>query len=198
MNIGIDIDDTITNSSDTFIAYAKNYNKKKKIKHKIDNTCLDCQKSFGWNNDNKVEFYNKYLKKVLENTEPLISAVKVIKKIRNQDNKIFFITARNTTEIENIFELTTNWLLKKGFEYDKLIVNCTDKSKICEKYFIDIFIDDNYLNCKQVAEKLKIIVLQIETRYNRNDYDDSIYKMKNWKQIFEFIQNNIGEKNEQK
>ena len=33
MRIGIDIDDTITNSSDIFVEYAKQYNKEKNIQH---------------------------------------------------------------------------------------------------------------------------------------------------------------------
>ena len=44
MNIGIDINDTLTNSSQVFIKYARIYNKINKIKHVINTNELDQKK----------------------------------------------------------------------------------------------------------------------------------------------------------
>lgn len=70
MNIGFDIDDTITNSSEIFLKYAKEYNLIKNINYKINTKELDQTLAFGWNDENKTEFKNLYLKKILTETTP--------------------------------------------------------------------------------------------------------------------------------
>ena len=60
MNIGFDIDDTITNSSEVFIKYAKEYNQKKNKFYSIKNDELDQTLAFGWNDIDKEEFRKKY------------------------------------------------------------------------------------------------------------------------------------------
>lgn len=58
MRIGIDIDDTITNSCDKFVEYAKKYNKENNIQFDIDQTTLDPKKSYGWGKENTTDFLN--------------------------------------------------------------------------------------------------------------------------------------------
>ena len=60
LNIGIDIDDTITNSSEVFVKYAKIYNQIHNITYKINSCELDQSKAFGWSIDNQKEFANQY------------------------------------------------------------------------------------------------------------------------------------------
>ena len=69
ITIGLDLDDTISNSNELFIKYARLYNEKKKINFPIDETQWDLDKSFGWNDNNYKEFCEKYLKTLLNEAE---------------------------------------------------------------------------------------------------------------------------------
>ena len=63
MNVGIDIDDTITNSSEVFVKYARIYNKIHNITYKINTSEFDQNMVFGWSIDNQkicIFIFKKY------------------------------------------------------------------------------------------------------------------------------------------
>lgn len=192
MKIGIDIDDTITNSSDVFIEYAKKYNEENNIHYDIDNTTLDTKKSFGWNNQNQIEFAEKYLKKILQTVSSKSDSVEIINKLKKEGHEIYFITARKDKEINgNIFELTENWLKQNNYEYDLLITESKDKLGACIENSIDVFIDDSYSNCKLINDLMKIHVLLFTTRYNSNVKDDSLIRVKDWVEIYDYLNKEV-------
>lgn len=184
MTLGIDIDDTITNSSDIFIKYATIYNIEKNINHRININELNQDKAFGWIEDNKLEFRNKYLKKILSETKPKNNAIEVINKLKDKGYKICFITARNKDEISSIYNLTYNWLMENNIKFDKLIVNSTNKLKDCIVNNVDIFIDDNYSNCNNIFENLKIPVFMFNTRYNSKHLNLKFERVFDWNEIY--------------
>lgn len=184
MVIGIDIDDTITNSSDVFIEYAKLYNKNNNIKFEIDTRQLDQKKAFGWNKYNQKKFIKENLDKILSNAKPKNNCIYFINKLRDEGNKIYFITSRNNEELDNISDITKQWLINNNFHYDKLITNCFDKSKICKKYNVDIFIDDNVKNCKLVYSKIRKYVFLFNTNYNSSFNYNSIVRVYDWKELY--------------
>lgn len=186
MNIGIDIDDTITNSSDVFVKYAKEYNRLRNIDYQINTSELNHSLSFGWNEDNKKDFLNLYLKKILIEAVPNDDCVYVINELKRKGYKIFLITARNDTEIPNMYEFTRNWLLLNEINYDELYINCKNKLDVCIKNKIDIFVDDNYNTCKNINENSSIKVLIYSTRYNKT-IKTNFLRVENWKQILSFV-----------
>ena len=152
MNIGIDIDDTITNSSDVFVKYAQIYNETKNINYEINKYEIDKNKAFGWSKLNENEFQKKYLEKILTEAKPLDDSVKIINKLFNIGCNIFFISSRKDSEVNNVYDLTIKWLKKYNIKYTKLIVNSMNKLNDCISNDIDIFIDDNYENCKLIND----------------------------------------------
>ena len=192
MRIGIDIDDTITYSSDTFLEYAKKYNKEKKIDFEINDNTLDVKLSYGWNDKNLKEFLSKYLTTVLENTDPKEDAIEIINRLKRDGNQIYFITARGYKEIDgDMYEVTKKWLDKHKFKYDQLIINCKVKLEECIKNKIDVFIDDSYSHCKSIKEELNIPVYLFKTRYNIDIDDKSIKKVNNWFEIYECLEKEV-------
>ena len=183
MNIGIDIDDTITNSSEVFIKYARIYNKEHGIKHEINTSELDQNKAFGWTPENMRDFTFKYLKTILTEVIPNKDVIKTIKDIKKMGCKIYLITARKESEVSQMYILTKQWLIKNNIKFDKLIINCTDKLKECLKNNIMLFIDDNYLTCKKIHDSNKIRVLLYETNYNKKYIHSKLERVKNWKEI---------------
>lgn len=192
MRIGIDIDDTITYSSDTFLEYAKKYNKEKKIDFEINDNTLDVKLSYGWNDKNLKEFLSKYLTTVLENTDPKEDAIEIINRLKRDGNQIYFITARGYKEIDgDMYEVTKKWLDKHKFKYDQLIINSKVKLEECIKNKIDVFIDDSYSHCKSIKEELNIPVYLFKTRYNKDIDDKSIKKVNNWFEIYECLEKEV-------
>lgn len=186
MNIGFDIDDTITNSSEIFVKYAKEYNCLKNITFSIDENELDQTLAFGWNDENKIEFRKLYLKRVLNEATPNKDVINVINYLKKSGNKIFLITARSDYEISNMYKFTENWLLRNGINYDKLFVNCNDKLSICEKNKIDLFIDDNFNTCNNIYKNSKIKVLIYTTKYNKN-INTNFMRVFNWQEILSYV-----------
>lgn len=185
MRIGIDLDDTITNSSDVFVDYAKKYNSEMLITHEINTKKLNQKLAFGWNSNNQKKFRKKYLKDILINTKPNKDVVEVLDSIYKNSNEIFIITARNNNELNDMEAITKEWLKSYNIKYNKLIINCMDKAKTCAEEKINVFIDDNFEVCKMVYEKLKIPVFLYSTRYNLNKKLNGLFRVSNWKEISE-------------
>ena len=187
MNVGIDIDDTITNSSEVFVKYARIYNETHNITYKINTFELDQNKAFGWSIDNQKEFASQYLKQILKEATPNKDAVEVIKIIKKLGVNIFLITARKDSEISEMYEFTKEWLIDNGIEFDKLLVNCDDKLKECIDNDVKLFIDDNYFTCKKILDYEKIKVLLYETNYNKKYNESELVRVQNWNQILKVI-----------
>ena len=127
MNKRIDIDDTITNSSEVFVKYARIYNNEHNIIYKIDTSSLDQNKAFGWSKEEQKKFALQYLKQILKETIPNKDVVQVIKHLKKLGCNIYLITARNDSEIPGMYNFTKQWLIDNNIEFDKLIINSDDK-----------------------------------------------------------------------
>ncbi len=187
MTIGLDFDDTISNSSDTFVEYAKKYNRENGINYRINIDTLDQHKAFGWSTRQQKEFSNKYLKTILENVKPNKNAVEIINKLIDDGNKIIIITARCDDEVTDMEKLTKNWLSKYKIKYSELIVGSKSKEKICREKNIDVFIDDNINNCQEVYNELKIPTIIFSTRYNVSYNLPQIIRISKWDEIYPII-----------
>lgn len=197
MNIGFDLDDTITNSSELFVKYAIEYNNLKEITYPVNTNELNQTLAFGWNEKNKKEFIKLYLKKILTEATPNKDVIKVIKYLKKKGNKIYIITARNNSEISNMYEFTNKWLLTNRIDFDNLIINCKNKASICIKNHIDIFVDDNFTICDEVYKNSETKVMIYTTKYNKSIKTDFI-RVANWQEILLYITKFKKEKNMKK
>lgn len=199
MNIGIDIDDTISDTYNTMIPYAQKYtiedlkrsgdiNKKyETITHKY------IQFMHGWNEKEDLGFWDKYY-------EEMVSAVKVkpfareIMEKLHKDNKIIIITARWEKENKTIQPITLKWLKDNKIPYDKIIFDSHDKLKIAKENDIDLFIDDSIKNCKDVSEGgIKTFIM--DAMLNRTYSDEKITRVYSWPHIYQEYENILkGEK----
>ena len=182
MRIGIDIDDTITNTWEYLIPhYAKIFN--------LDEKKLS--KSMPYYNSVKdlisldeyykvlIPIHNKYTSEI-----PLKENVKeVIDKLYKLGHTIYFITSRGSS-YSNSYDLTKSYLDNHGIKYDKLYTFTKDKSDICVKENIDLFIDDSFKHCKNVKEK-GIEVLMFNTYYNKEHTE--FKHVHSWNEIYEYI-----------
>ena len=113
MKIGIDIDDTTFLTVKSVLKYADIYEEEISgiptnrnsfglIKNRYYLKAL-----YGWDDETKFNFFDKYYKNVLEECTMLPNADKTIKKLKEEGDTIYFVTARlmnikncDTEEIE--------------------------------------------------------------------------------------------------
>lgn len=182
MNIGIDIDDTITYTYETLVPiialrYGLNISKmfRKRPTYKVLETTLP-------NYDNFVINNFSTLAKMVPLKEGVVD---ILKRLKEQGHKIIFITARNYKEYNDPYLISKNYLDLNGIPYDKLIVNSLDKGKDCLLENIDIFIDDNVDNCKNV-NSVGVNTWQFDTIFAEKI--SGIDRVYSWEEVYNKIQ----------
>lgn len=187
MNIGIDIDDTISNTYETVIPYAQKY----QIEELHKSPILDRNGEFAthkytkalhnWNDEEENIFWEKYYLQMLPKVSAKALASESIKEL-SKHNKIYLITARWDTEQQEVEKITKKWLEDNEIIYDKLILNAGTKLESCQKYNIDIFIDDSFKNCKELAENgIKTFIMDSKT--NGKYDDEKITRVYSWPHV---------------
>ena len=182
MRIGVDIDDTITDSWECLIpTYSKMFNIDEKVLHNSmpyyssvkDLISLD-------------EYYKVMLPvydKIIPNVHLKDDVKDVIDKLYELGHTITFITSRGIDHT-NAYKVSKDYLDKYNIKYERIITGCSDKAEACEKENIDLFIDDSIKHCQSVSKK-GIDTLLFETYYNK-DYKD-IKHVASWNDIYDYI-----------
>lgn len=200
MVIGLDIDDTITDTFGVMFAYAEkftieNLKREIKVEHVDDVTNTDyVQAMHGWNNEDELKFFKKYYQTIVEKTTPYFLAVDIINKLKGEGHKIVLITARfDMTTDDGFFDVeaaTKKWLQKHGIHYDKLIINAQNKGEVAEQNNVDIFVDDSLKNCLSVASKgIKTFIM--DNRCNANSNSELVSRVYTWPHLEQEIRKEI-------
>ena len=189
MRIGIDIDDTTMITVKSMLKYADIYDVEVLGKSGTNGNMGLIQNRYylkalyGWNQEEKMDFFNKYYKNVLEECEFMPGAVDIIKKLKNEGNEIYFITAR----LIGIQNCDTETITKKSLQvipYDKLILHTPDKLKASKENNIDVFIEDSYDTCKELTEN-GIKSYLMTSKMNENIETGEIERVHNWTEVYE-------------
>lgn len=195
MVIGIDIDDTTVVTVESMVKYGDKYDtevlnreaKKDNLGRIKDRYYMKAL--YGWTEEEKFAFFDMYYKNVLEECYPLPNASEIINRLKQEGNKIIFITAR-LTNIKNCEteKITKETFRKYNIPYDKLIMNVDDKLKFCKENDVEVFIEDSYETCKNLQEN-GIKAYLMTTKMNRNIVDDKIERVSSWDEVYEKITN---------
>ena len=193
MNIGIDIDDTISETFEALLPYSQKYtieDLKRKSNININGNYtnhLYIENANGWNDTETKNFWKKYYGDILKEVNIKKFASEVINKLKKNGNKIYLITAR--WDIPNIStkQITENWLIKNNIMYDKLFMNASDKLQLVKENNIDLFIDDSYKNCKKVSENANTKVYMMTSMVNKDLDDKTIKRVFSWPEIDNLI-----------
>lgn len=115
-------------------------------------------------------------------------ADKVLQKLKEDGNNIYFITARLTNINNcNTKKITENTLKENNIPYDRLIINASDKLKVCKEEEIELFIEDSYDTCKELTENgIKIILMT--TKMNQQIESGNIPRVHNWDEVYEKVE----------
>ena len=163
MIIGIDVDDTLVSTSESFDRVIKKYN-------------IDFTKKFkdDWTEDEIKFIFDNYLEEILLDAEIKEGAKEVIDYLNNKNYKLIVITARSNKYKKNIKERTIEQLQKEGINISEFYFDEYEKSLLAQKLKLDLMIDDS----KYVYDNMK------------NDGIDCILfgdKIKTWNEVLEYI-----------
>lgn len=181
MKIGIDIDDTITNTYKILVSIAAE-------KYNLDaNEILERRPDYDelWNS---LPNFDAIRKEIFMKMAPIVplkeDVIEVLTKLKEQGNEIIFITARNSDEYDDPYQISYDYLVKNQVPFDKLYANVLDKGAKCVEENIDIFIDDDDTHCINVADK-NIKTLQFDSLKSIEMLD--IKRVYSWKEIYELL-----------
>ena len=193
MKIGIDIDDTTFLTVKSMLKYADKFEEEiSGIPTNRDSFGLIKNRYYlkalyGWDDKTKFDFFDKYYKNVLEECTMLPNADKIIKKLKEEGDIIYFVTAR----LMNIKNCDTEEITKKSLQdfdipYDSLNLHISDKLKFFKENQIDLCIEDSYETCRELTDNgIKSILMT--TKMNADINDTEITRVDNWDEIYEEI-----------
>lgn len=163
MVIGIDIDDTLVSSSESFELVKKKYN-------------IDFKKKFQdrWTQEERDFIFKDYLEEILINAPLKEGAKEVIDYLNSLGYKLVIITARNNKHCKNIEEFTIEFLKKENIKVSEIYFGQWKKSDLAKKLNLDLMIDDS----EYVYNNMK-----------KDNIDCILFgdKIKSWKEVLEYI-----------
>ena len=186
MRIGIDIDDTITNSTKVVKKYIEKYDSVYCNDKHLINNLNSIIRGFLADEDTK-RFFKDHSKEMGMEIEVKEHAKEIIDKLKEEGNQIYIITARSDKFYDNAQEFCEEYLKYNNINYDKLITAQTYKLEACKKEKIDLMIDDAVDTVESISkEGIKTILFNSETN---KDKKTNIKRVSNWLELYNEIHN---------
>ena len=182
MKIGIDIDDTITNTFDFLMPYIAEY-------FGIDKNYL-VQNSISYSNlpqeleGREKDFERIYCNNYIINAPVKADASKYINKIRDLGHNICIITARNNNIFNDAYDVSSRQLKQNNIHYDKLVCSF-DKQESFINEKIELLIDDSVDHCTK-ARSNGIDTLLFNSKENKKR-ETNLKRVDNWEDVYNYI-----------
>ena len=164
MKIGIDIDDTLVDTSKSFDSLIKKYNINFDKKYK-DN----------WTKEEKEFIFSNYLSEILIRAKIKEDAKEVLNYLYNKGYELIVITARSNKYCKNIEKFTKDMIQKENIKISKFYFGQNKKSDIAKQLNLDLMIDDSEYVCDNMKKENIDYIL----------FGD---KIKTWKEVLEYIE----------
>ena len=189
MRIGIDIDGVLTDIEqwqlDVGGKFFSRFNKSV-----LNKDGYEITKIFNVSDELDSQFWNEYLYEYVTKEPSRKYASEVIKKLKDDGNEIYIVTARyltdrNNEDGEKMRKIVVNWLAEQKIDYDEIIFSPEDKKENCKKYNIDIMIEDKVDNINKISSIIPVICFH--AGYNNECKGKNIYRVYNWYEIYNLI-----------
>lgn len=189
MRIGIDIDGVLTDIEQWQLDVGGKFFSKFN-KSVINKDGYEITEIFNVSNELDSQFWDEYLYEYVTKEPSRKYASEVIKKLKDDGNEIYIVTARyltdrNTADGKRMREIVVNWLKEQNIYYDEIIFSPEDKKENCKKYNIDIMIEDKVDNINKISSIIPVICFH--AGYNRECKGNNIYRVYNWYDIYNLI-----------
>ncbi len=101
--------------------------------------------------------------------------------------QLSFITHRTGHESWDIHAVTSEWFRRHGITDPDIYLVENEKSAVVEKLGVVLFVDDNYENCQDVAERTHARVLMPHHPYNRSFSHPGVTRIRHFNEVFRQI-----------
>ncbi len=197
MRIGIDIDGVLTDIERWQLDYGGKFFSKFN-KRVVNKDGYEIATIFAVDDNLDSQFWNEYLYEYATKEPSRKFASEVIKKLKEEGNEIYIVTARyltdrDTEEGQQMRDIVAQWLEEQKIYYDKIIFSLEDKLEDCEKNNIDIMIEDKVENINNVSKVIPVICFH--AGYNKECNGKNIYRAYNWYDIYNLINGGIIDEN---
>lgn len=188
MKIGIDIDGVLTDIERFIVDYGSKFCMENNIPIDIKPGEYDEKYTFGWDDDQCLEFWNKYLEYYVTKYNVREFAPEVIHKLKEEGNEIYIITARNEWGLPEesngkMKEFVSKWLQDNRIEYDRIIYTEGSKLQYCVGNYIDVMIEDCPENILDISSKIKVFCYHCI--YNSKVKGKNIERVYSWNEIYQ-------------
>ena len=189
MRIGIDIDGVLTDIEQWQLDVGGKFFSKFN-KSVLNKDGYEITKIFNVSDELDSQFWNEYLYDYVTKEPSRKYASEVIKKLKDDGNEIYIVTARyltdrNNEDGEKMRKIVVNWLAEQKIDYDEIIFSPEDKKENCKKYNIDIMIEDKVDNINKISSIIPVICFH--AGYNNECKGKNIYRVYNWYDIYNLI-----------
>ena len=189
MRIGIDIDGVLTDIEQWQLDVGGKFFSKFN-KSVLNKDGYEITEIFNVSDELDSQFWNEYLYEYATKEPSRKYASEVIKKLKDDGNEIYIVTARyltdrNTEDGEKMRKIVVNWLAEQKIDYDEIIFSPEDKKENCKKYNIDIMIEDKVDNINKISSIIPVICFH--AGYNKECEGKNIYRVYNWYDIYNLI-----------
>lgn len=179
MTIGIDIDDTITDTNE-LISEIMNKNNLGDVKFDFD----------AYDSDLIIKYksiISNNIVNVLTNCKLKDNVKEVIDYLRDKGHKILLITSRSNYYSDKVYDATIEYLKRNNIYYDDLLFGYSNKVDICLEKNVDIMLDDKYELIKNLENTCVCGVLFLG---NHNKiFNHTGYKVSSWNEFKLFVDN---------
>lgn len=195
MRIGIDIDGVLTDIEKWQLDYGSKFYYEN-YKMEIQNyNAYETNDIFNVSQKLDDEFWKKYFIDYSKNVEPRKFADEVTRKLKEDGNEIYIITARGSflshSKTAMLYEenkrIVLKWLKENNISFDKIIFSPEDKLEICMENNIDVMIEDKVDNIDKISSKIPVICMNAS--YNEKCNGAKIIRCYSWYDIYAKINN---------
>lgn len=139
----------------------------------------------GWDEYHANNFMKNNMEWLHSNATIKEDASDIINKLKSEGNKIIIITSRSSNHYIDPYKVSEKWLKQYGIEYDKLIVNGSDKACKCIENDIDVLIDDQVGFLQDVSSNTNTKVLMFDSPYNKEC--NEFKRVYSWQDVYDEI-----------
>lgn len=183
MKIGVDVDNTITNTMPILKAYCRIYNEEViKRNLKMNEKGYSTLTFYNWTTEENLIFCNKYLQEIVLQADIKENAREIIEKMKNEDNEIYIITARREPTFIDPYGTTKKFLDENNIVYDKIVANCGDKYKYCRENGIELMMDDEPQNINAISKIMPVIAFK--GIHNEDCKGNNVIKVNTWEEAY--------------
>ncbi len=184
MNIGIDLDGVLYDTTNYILTYAELFDMQIGGKGIINPNETKIFKRYGWSKENYNEFI-QCLKRFDKEAPMMPFAKEVIEILQKDGHKLIAITARGSVVPEEV-EITKKRLSDDKINFDKIYYNTPNKLEICKNENIDILIDDFY-DTAEALSKEGITILYFRDLVLKFCDNPNVFEVHNWGEIYRTI-----------